>query len=766
MEIIAKAMENSELVIICMSDSYKRDNHCQAQAECALISKRPLLPLVVHSGYKHDGWLSSIIKNIIYIDFGTDDFKVASKLLLKEVKQRQRREEEPDVKPTGSTPADIVRNPSGSAVNEATNSSMSSFPPVIINRQQQGLMNSTSRSSTTGAAFIVSPIIISKQQPAPIQSVPTSLIPNSFPSGAPVIINKQQQPTASMHSIPKLSSPWAPSSTIPTNIQQREVLVYSGSRPSTPDSDSSNPTVINLKHQQDKSVQTIPRSLTPAASTSTTSTVTDKQQQQTSTRSVSRSATPADSAPTAPAVINKQQTSTRPISRSGTPADSAPTAPAVIDKQQTSTRSVSRSGTPADSAPTAPVVVDKQQQQPTNSVTRTPSTGAVPSVASTAVVQQQQQQPTNSVTRTPSTSAVPSVASTAAVQQQQQQQQPTNSVTRTPSTGAVPSVASTAVVQQQQQQPTNSVTRTPSTSAVPSVASTAAVQQQQQQPTNSVTRTPSTGAVPSVVSTAVVQQQQQQRPLSRSNSRATTPAALSAASQTTGHEQVHLPEKYTNRQTHNSTYRATSINAWRNNDVLDYLFDSHLYPMMPLCESMSGKALIRLFRICQRKPSRVYDQLNEELRTRFKGLSLSMGTYTQFLIEMDNLVGPEADAIPPKADTAPKVTERVIIIPRAFQQSIPSPQSPASLTSSTISSIQSQITTPIEILSGTTTPSSTRIVERAIYRPASNVGRPYDFIVESVEESAALLNQVQRYGPQLLLLDETARHHREKSNHR
>jgi hypothetical protein len=645
MEIVAEAIENSELVIIFMSDSYKRDNHCQAQAEYALITKRLLLPLVVHDGYKPDGWLSSIISNNNYIDIGKYDFKVASEMLLKEIEQRQPRKNIIDVKPTVSTPAGFVRSPSGtmsvvdkpdipaesSALNGATSSSMSSFPLVTINKQQQAPMNSTSRSSTPGIIFSVSPVIVVKQQQKtpPIQPVSASSIPDSSISGAPMTVDKQQQPTAPMHSIPKSTTSEVSSSTISiTDISQLEVLEHSTSRSSTPSSTSSDPTVINLKQEKRKLVQPDLGLSMPATGASATSAVINKQQQQTSVPPVSRSATPAIGASTAPVVINQQP-----------PQESAHSA------RKSSISNI----IPFD----ASVNIEKKQQQPMNSVTRSPSTSAVPSVTFNDAVQKQQQQ------------------------------------------------------------------------------------------------TPS-----------------------RSNSRSATPATLPVTLQTNGREQPRLPDKYTERRTYNSIYRHISINAWRDNDVLDYLFDLHLYPMMPLCETMSGKALLRLFRICQKKPSRVYDQLNEELRTRFNGLTLSMGTYMQFLIEMDSLVGPTLDELPPlpplppTVAPAPNIFERVIFMPPANPQPISAEQRSRSSTRSSKLSQQSKTIKPAETLPETTTSRSSRIVERAIYRPASNVGRPYNFVVESVEEPTILHDQVQRYGNQLLSLDETARDHREINSFR
>lgn len=196
--------------------------------------------------------------------------------------------------------------------------------------------------------------------------------------------------------------------------------------------------------------------------------------------------------------------------------------------------------------------------------------------------------------------------------------------------------------------------------------------------------------------------------------------------------------------------------------MLDFLSDLNLYQLMPLCEAMSGKALTRLFRMCQAKPSRLYDQLNDELRARYKSLTLPMGVYTQFLIEMDGLVGPSPDSLLSISPPRPNIVERVILAPRAVQQPTNGTQADLQLPTNSPDLNQDLSSIPLsEMDSRTTTPVSKRIIERAVFRPASAVGRPYDFIVESVEESTEILQQVARYGTEILALDELAPQHHE-----
>ena len=78
MENIADVIENSAFVIMCMSDSYKRCNHCRSEAEYALNTQRSLVSLILRPGFKPDDWLISLIDNSTYVDFGTSDFKSAA----------------------------------------------------------------------------------------------------------------------------------------------------------------------------------------------------------------------------------------------------------------------------------------------------------------------------------------------------------------------------------------------------------------------------------------------------------------------------------------------------------------------------------------------------------------------------------------------------------------------------------------------------------------------------------------------------------------
>jgi hypothetical protein len=101
--------------------------------------------------------------------------------------------------------------------------------------------------------------------------------------------------------------------------------------------------------------------------------------------------------------------------------------------------------------------------------------------------------------------------------------------------------------------------------------------------------------------------------------------------------QIHLPKEYMNRDTSHSTYFSILLDQWTRKDVLDFLFDLNLYMMMPLCESLNGHGLYKLFQMCQSKPTQFYNRLNDELRFRFDDL-LPIGIFTQFLTEVEQII--------------------------------------------------------------------------------------------------------------------------------
>lgn len=61
LESMAKAIENSSCVLICMSEKYKMSSNCRAEAEYTFQLNKPFVPLIMQENYKPDGWLGKKI---------------------------------------------------------------------------------------------------------------------------------------------------------------------------------------------------------------------------------------------------------------------------------------------------------------------------------------------------------------------------------------------------------------------------------------------------------------------------------------------------------------------------------------------------------------------------------------------------------------------------------------------------------------------------------------------------------------------------------
>ena len=88
---MANAIENSEYVLICMSDSYKQSPYCQLEAHYAFERRCRLIPLVMTSRYKPDGWLGIIASGKIYVDFPKLTLDSAYLVLKKEIEEHHKR---------------------------------------------------------------------------------------------------------------------------------------------------------------------------------------------------------------------------------------------------------------------------------------------------------------------------------------------------------------------------------------------------------------------------------------------------------------------------------------------------------------------------------------------------------------------------------------------------------------------------------------------------------------------------------------------------
>ena len=88
---MAEAIEQSYLVIICVTEKYRQSINCQAEAQYAFRLNKPILPLILQSGYeKVKGWLGIVIGDKIFINFTKYAYDECVRRLTKELSRTRR----------------------------------------------------------------------------------------------------------------------------------------------------------------------------------------------------------------------------------------------------------------------------------------------------------------------------------------------------------------------------------------------------------------------------------------------------------------------------------------------------------------------------------------------------------------------------------------------------------------------------------------------------------------------------------------------------
>ncbi|CAF1559627.1 unnamed protein product [Rotaria magnacalcarata] len=93
MDAMTQAIEQSNTVVMCMSEQYRKSNYCRAEAQYAFQRERKIVPILLQKQYKPDGWLLFIIGQLLYVDFNKYEFSRAMELLTKELKATKTNEE-------------------------------------------------------------------------------------------------------------------------------------------------------------------------------------------------------------------------------------------------------------------------------------------------------------------------------------------------------------------------------------------------------------------------------------------------------------------------------------------------------------------------------------------------------------------------------------------------------------------------------------------------------------------------------------------------
>lgn len=86
MDAMAQAIEQSQMILICMSEQYRRSNYCRAEAHYAFQRQLRLVPVLLQEHYQPDGWLLFLIGQLLYVDFTKHEFTHSIDLLIKELR--------------------------------------------------------------------------------------------------------------------------------------------------------------------------------------------------------------------------------------------------------------------------------------------------------------------------------------------------------------------------------------------------------------------------------------------------------------------------------------------------------------------------------------------------------------------------------------------------------------------------------------------------------------------------------------------------------
>ncbi|KAK6179294.1 hypothetical protein SNE40_011688 [Patella caerulea] len=88
LDAMSSAVENSAVVIICVSEGYKQSQCCHTEAGYAYQRKKGFIPLYMQNPYHPDGWLGAVIGSRLYFDFSGEsevEFEDSFSKLLREL---------------------------------------------------------------------------------------------------------------------------------------------------------------------------------------------------------------------------------------------------------------------------------------------------------------------------------------------------------------------------------------------------------------------------------------------------------------------------------------------------------------------------------------------------------------------------------------------------------------------------------------------------------------------------------------------------------
>jgi hypothetical protein len=94
LESMANAIENSQCVLMGMTEKYKLSSNCRLEAEYAVQLNKYIIPLILQKDYKADGWLGIILGSKMFINFKKYDFDECIRRLKLEVENAYEKKKE------------------------------------------------------------------------------------------------------------------------------------------------------------------------------------------------------------------------------------------------------------------------------------------------------------------------------------------------------------------------------------------------------------------------------------------------------------------------------------------------------------------------------------------------------------------------------------------------------------------------------------------------------------------------------------------------
>lgn len=83
---MAKAVDNSIIVIVCLNNSYIESDYCKLEARYAISQRKKILPVILEKDLTNaDKWLSLFKEEKNYVDYTKHDYESFSKVILNEV---------------------------------------------------------------------------------------------------------------------------------------------------------------------------------------------------------------------------------------------------------------------------------------------------------------------------------------------------------------------------------------------------------------------------------------------------------------------------------------------------------------------------------------------------------------------------------------------------------------------------------------------------------------------------------------------------------